>query len=776
MESAASARAARWWLPGVLVVEVLLFLPALIAPGIIRPPLPKISEATDLFYPWHLFWRDEVLAGRLPFWNPFMFAGMPHIGEPQTQTFYPAHALSLLFPADTAFKLLFLLHIMLASWLMYRLVRELGGNRWGSALAGMVFGLQGQVTAFTAQGWMAHFAPMAWAPGVIWLLCRALRDSRRWPGRHIAGAGALLGIQIISGHPEWVRYTLFIAVLLVLLGKDFGRRLAQRLGIGAAIVAIGLMVGGVQLLPLVQATLHSGRGHDALASGATRTGAGLPLASLPTVIAPRVFGPWDASISADGLVHKMSGSLVSFCESLIYVGILPLGLACIGWRHGRRSGAHVWLVIAALGVLFALNDWTHLQSALDWIVPLDATFRSPARFVFLTTFSLSVLAGLGATMLEGATAPARRIARAAAALAMALAGVAAGVWLGGARIVEWAIGHLPVPSVVASDPRVSIDGGRALGLWAIDHAALALIWAAVLLIATARLLPWAARRLTPATCAVLLAFVALDLGVYAYPFVTSVVTPQAVYASDAELLRDAMADPAARVGGPTPRPFSSGGNATVALRVRSILGFDGFSLLEWERLSRVMHTATPDTFAAIGVTHYISGRGGDAARMERLPDARGHAWFSSRVIRAADADDAAARLPEQARHGVVLEADAALPMAAGTDRDAEAIVTIDRDVPGALTATVDAPGAGFLVVGEIAYPGWVARVNGASTPIHRAFGVFQAVPVPSGRSQVEMRFRPTIVAWGAACTASGLIVVIALASRRRGSRPPAGRP
>ena len=55
----------------MLVVEALLFLPALIAPGIIRAPLPKISEATNNFYPWHVFWRDEVLAGRLPFWNPF---------------------------------------------------------------------------------------------------------------------------------------------------------------------------------------------------------------------------------------------------------------------------------------------------------------------------------------------------------------------------------------------------------------------------------------------------------------------------------------------------------------------------------------------------------------------------------------------------------------------------------------------------------------------------------------------------------------------------------
>src|SRR5687768_15492783 len=85
----------RGWLPAVFLVELLCFLPSLLQAGVIRAPLPKISETTRLFYPWNIFWRDEVMAGRLPFWNPYMFAGLPMVAEPQTQTFYPGHLLWL---------------------------------------------------------------------------------------------------------------------------------------------------------------------------------------------------------------------------------------------------------------------------------------------------------------------------------------------------------------------------------------------------------------------------------------------------------------------------------------------------------------------------------------------------------------------------------------------------------------------------------------------------------------------------------------------------------
>src|SRR5688572_30570083 len=129
-----------WLLAAVLAIELLAFAPALSQQGIQRAPLPKVSDATDAMYPWRIFWRDEVSAGRAPLWNPFTFAGTTMAGEPQTQTFYPANVLWLWMPPGTAFKLTFLLHVLLASILMYGLARALGASEFGAAISALAFG------------------------------------------------------------------------------------------------------------------------------------------------------------------------------------------------------------------------------------------------------------------------------------------------------------------------------------------------------------------------------------------------------------------------------------------------------------------------------------------------------------------------------------------------------------------------------------------------------------------------------------------------------------
>jgi hypothetical protein len=123
-------------------------------------------------------------------------------------------------------------------------------------------------------------------------------------------------------------------------------------------------------------------------------------------------------------------------------------------------------------VLFALNDWTHLQSALDRVVTLDSAFRGPARWVFVTNFALAVLAGLGASRPGAADAcelrPAVRLALGVAAL------LAAG---------------------------------------ALHAAAIAAVSGAVLL--------WTARRFAGLTPGAVLSVVSLDLAMFALPLVTS---------------------------------------------------------------------------------------------------------------------------------------------------------------------------------------------------------------------------------------------------------------
>jgi hypothetical protein len=61
---------------------------------------------------------------------------------------------------------------------------------------------------------------------------------------------------------------------------------------------------------------------------------------------------------------------------------------------------------------------------------------------------------------------------------------------------------------------------------------------------------------------------------------------------------------------------------------------------------------------------------------------------------------------------------------------------------------VKAKGPGLLVVSEVAYPGWTARVDGEITEIYPANGVLRGVYLSGGEHTVEMRYQPPAVFWG----------------------------
>lgn len=57
---------------------------------------------------------------------------------------------------------------------------------------------------------------------------------------------------------------------------------------------------------------------------------------------------------------------------------------------------------------------------------------------------------------------------------------------------------------------------------------------------------------------------------------------------------------------------------------------------------------------------------------------------------------------------------------------------------------------GFVLLNEIYYPGWEARLDGQLAEILRADGIFRALAVPAGSHRIELRFRPPYFALGAA--------------------------
>ena len=84
---------------------------------------------------------------------------------------------------------------------------------------------------------------------------------------------------------------------------------------------------------------------------------------------------------------------------------------------------------------------------------------------------------------------------------------------------------------------------------------------------------------------------------------------------------------------------------------------------------------------------------------------------------------------------------------------------------------------GFLVVSEVAYPGWRATVDDAPADIYVANGLFRAIALPAGEHLVELRFESLPLQLGTLISLSMAMVLVVgcllppLVRRRRRQQP-----
>ena len=98
--------------------------------------------------------------------------------------------------------------------------------------------------------------------------------------------------------------------------------------------------------------------------------------------------------------------------------------------------------------------------------------------------------------------------------------------------------------------------------------------------------------------------------------------------------------------------------------------------------------------------------------------------------------------------------------------DTATVISYEAD---RLIVRTQAEADGVLVLSEVAYPGWVATVDGSPAPIYVANGLLRAVPLPAGAHLVELRFEsPTLrIGVGISATTVALLLGVCTASLRR---------
>ncbi|HXY30167.1 MAG TPA: YfhO family protein [Gemmatimonadaceae bacterium] len=716
--------------------------------------------------------------GHFPLWNPYIFGGMPYVASMNGDMFYPTFILRLLLPTDVAMTWGFIVHIVLAGLFTYCFLRAWGLGFLPSLLGGAAYMMGGPISSYVSPGHDGKLFVSALLPLALWMLSRGMRDGRRWAW---GGLAVTIGLAVLSPHPQLLQYMLLtcgaFSLWMAFGGGERSVKLERpvalkRLALAAASVSIGMLMGAVQYLPVIEYVPWSPRA-GGLRAWEQATSYSFPPEELINTYLPQFSGILDAYWGRNG-IHFHSE----------YMGVVVLMLAGLGLGMLRgprwRGFAAFWLGTMIVALLWALGGYTPFYHLVYAIIPGTKFFRAPSTMIFVVAFAVAVFAALGMERVIARAYGVRYLViwLAAAGLTLVLAVSGALTTMAGTIADQGRY-----DAVLANQGTLALGAARsfvfvalaATTLFFLLRGRLQPLVAAVALIALASVDLWSVERLywhfSPPAAVLYRSDATID-------YVTAQKTLGRVLAlpvTEAEAFHDPFLGPL--------------GDGLMPHRIRTVLGYHGNELGRYDelldkaggyrqvvdpqmwRLLNVKYLLTNSAQIPLSDAKLLAGPTKDAAGstvyLYSLPGDNPFAWVTPVIVKAPD--EAVLTTVRDARFDVRLAAlfdtSAAVQgkklTALPAPIDVSAVARVYEPGHIVLEVSAPAPEGSALVVSENYYPGWRATVDGKPAAVGRTDFVLIGVALPTGGQRVELTFESPAFERGRLITLIALAVALA---------------
>ncbi len=737
-------------------------------------------DSKNQFYAMFRFLGNALRHGMLPLWNPYQYAGYPAVADPQSLVLTPTMLLfALLVPNASmqGFDAMVFSHLVGGALGMLGLARRWGWHPVAALLAALVFAFGG-----AAAGRLQHtgmIVSYGFFPLTLWALQAAL--DRRSLALGVT-AGVLAALMALG------RDQVAFLLCLVLVGAVLREILREGSPLAAlrqrlpVLFVAGVTVVAIMAVPilLTMQFLH-GSNRPGISYGVALQGS-LDPANLLTLFAPNAFGSldWPYDYWGPGTTTIFGDNYTDRSTNYLFAGTLPLVLVLWhGLAGGRLAerGVRALALMGAAAILFALGRYTPVFGLAFDLIPGVSLYRRPADAAFVLNIALAFASGYLLQRFLESGLPKLGWARLAAVL------LAGALMLGSVLTLSSRAGHL--------------DGALLALTSASGSAAMAVVLLACGRVPSSR--PVVAALLVALTAAQL-AWRNADAAMNAEP--SRNYSAYELNSSEAAALAALRADMAPRLArGERPRIEFLGldgswQNAAMVLKLEATSGYNPLRISAYSRAVGVGENsnepgkrAFPDTFRGynsrlavlLGLDYLVLDRpiadlprqvprpratllyAGDHIDVYRLDNAIvPRATFASdwHFVDGEDVIESGSLPDFKLGSEALIDARDATrvpfsPSQAATSLNPGAAV-ITSATANAVTVDVEAPSPGILVLHDLDYPGWEARVDGAASSRLRADLLFRGVAVQAGHHTVQFRFHPFSLA-NFAAAASGLL-------------------
>jgi hypothetical protein len=382
----------------VVAVVVLVALPMVIygIPALLGHAVLPGDDLTQNL-PLRMLAGQQIRAGHLPLFNPYIWSGAPLLAGWNAAAAYPLTWLFAILPGTAAWTVNMIVTWAVAGLGMFCFLRALRLASLASFLGALSFAFAGGMSAQ-----VSHFglvAGLSWVPLGLLSILRLCQDrplvsrpgrsvGAGWSGRYgwTAVLATAVGLVILAGEPRAIDDA---GVILLIYAAwqiaRLGRRAGPALISVTAGLALGAALGAVQWLPGLATISSSQRGADSMALYSSGS---LPVRWVLLTLVPDLLG------GSGSLSQPSFFGFYNLTEVTSYVGLLPLVaafalLARLRWRT-RPPEWLVWHLMALAGVALALGGNTPLGHVL-YHLPLFGDQRLQSRNILVLDLALAVL-------------------------------------------------------------------------------------------------------------------------------------------------------------------------------------------------------------------------------------------------------------------------------------------------------------------------------------------------------------------------------------------------
>ena len=177
------------------------------------------KDATFWFFPIWMVAVEQVKAGQLPLWNPYLYGGTALFAQWEPALLDPLNWLQLLGPTSGSLNAAQVASFVIALFGTFGFARQVRMKRRAAVISAVIYAFSGYLIARTIYPGLLHISALM--PALLWSIERTYQTGR-W--RSVVIGSLIIAWQLFAAHPQPFIYSSLLAASYALFCALLRRR------------------------------------------------------------------------------------------------------------------------------------------------------------------------------------------------------------------------------------------------------------------------------------------------------------------------------------------------------------------------------------------------------------------------------------------------------------------------------------------------------------------------------------------------------------------------